>query len=64
MPTVDSGPVYRAEGACRRLGISKSALYRLRIEGRIESYTIGAARFFSETAIVRFLDTVKGASHE
>ena len=62
MSATDCHLVYRTEGACKRLGISRAWLFRLMQEGRIESYKIGSARFFSEEAILKFLSYERKAA--
>ena len=50
-------PLAVRETEARRIlgGISRETLWRLRKSGRIESYTIGAARFFPMDALHRFV---------
>ena len=50
-------PLAVREPEARRIlgGISRETLWRLRKSGRIESYTIGAARFFPMDALHRFV---------
>ncbi len=57
-------PLAVREPEARRIlgGISRETLWRLRKSGRIESYTIGAARFFPMDALHRFVAEQRAAT--
>jgi excisionase family DNA binding protein len=60
---VDDKILLRPEEAAQRLGVSRSVVYELIAEGRIESIRIGKSRRIPVEALLAFVEAQRQSQH-